>query len=92
MSGSHALTVRLDDEDYSRLEREAERLGMRPGTLARVLLRAGIRKSDTTTAPEHGSPAWALTRLAEIRSGLPQVDAASLVREGRAELHERFAP
>jgi hypothetical protein len=91
MSSTHALTVRLDEEDYSRLEREARRLGMRPGTLARVLLRAGIQRSDTTTAPEHGSPAWALTRLAEIRSGLPPVDATVLVREGRADLDKRFA-
>jgi hypothetical protein len=30
---SRALTVRLDEQDYERLEREATRLGIRPGTL-----------------------------------------------------------
>lgn len=37
-----AVTVRLQAEDYRRLESEARRLGMRPGTLARVLLRSGL--------------------------------------------------
>lgn len=92
MSSSHALTVRLDDEDYARLEREAGRLGMRPGTLARVLLRAGLRSSDTTIAPERGSPGWALSRLAELRHGLPEQDAVALVRKGRADLDDRLTP
>jgi hypothetical protein len=89
---SHALTVRLDAQDYERLEREATRLGMRPGTLARVLLRASLGVPERQ--PEH--PAVSLERLFErlalLREGLPPVDAAAIVTQGRAELDQRGEP
>ena len=87
-----ALTVRLDAQDYERLEREATRLGMRPGTLARVLLRASLGTSERQ--PEH--PPISLDRLFDrltsLREGLPPVDVAAVVAEGRSTLEQRGEP
>ena len=89
---SRALTVRLDAQDYERLEREATRLGMRPGTLARVLLRASLGEPERP--PEHPpiSLERLLDRLARLREGLPPVDAAAVIAEGRATLERRGEP
>jgi hypothetical protein len=89
---THALTVRLEAEDYQRLEREATRLGMRPGTLARVLLRASLGAPERQ--PEHppGSLEQLLDRLARLRVGLPPVDAAAVVAASRADLEQRGQP
>jgi hypothetical protein len=92
MPTTHTLTVRLDAEDYRRLEREASRLGMRPGTLARVLLRASL--GEPRRQPEH--PATSLEqlfdRLAQLRAGLPPVDAVAVTAAGRALLERREEP
>jgi hypothetical protein len=89
---THALTVRLEAEDYQRLEREATRLGMRPGTLARVLLRASLGAPERR--PEHPSVSLEqlLDRLARLRAGLPPVDAAAVVAASRADLEPRGQP
>jgi hypothetical protein len=89
---SHALTVRLEAEDYERLEREATRLGMRPGTLARVLLRASLGEPDQPPASPQISLQRLLDRLANLREGLPPADAAAIVAMGRAELDRRGSP
>jgi len=88
-STTHALTVRLEAEDYERLEREAARLGMRPGTLARVLLRASLGAQERQ--PEHPSVSLEelFDRLARLRAGLPPVDAARITAAGRAMLEDR---
>jgi hypothetical protein len=39
---TRAITVRLDEADHAALEKQAERVGVRPGTLARILVRAGL--------------------------------------------------
>ena len=89
---THALTVRLDAEDYERLEHEATRLGMRPGTLARVLLRASLGAPQRQ--PEHPSVSLErmLERLAQLREGLPPVDAAAVAAASRADLEQRGQP
>jgi Transketolase, pyrimidine binding domain len=89
---THALTVRLEVEDYQRLEREATRLGMRPGTLARVLLRASLGVPERQ--PEHSSVSLEqlLDRLARLRAGLPPVDAAAVAAASRAALEHRGEP
>jgi hypothetical protein len=91
-TASRALTVRLEAQDYERLEREATRLGMRPGTLARVLLRASLGAPERQ--PEHPpvSLERLFDRLARLREGLPPVDAAAVVAEGRALLEDRGQP
>ncbi|HEX7149625.1 MAG TPA: hypothetical protein VF512_19115 [Actinomycetota bacterium] len=89
---SRALTVRLEAEDYERLELEATRLGMRPGTLARVLLRASLGEPDQPPASPQISLQRLLDRLAALREGLPPADAAAIVALGRAELDRRGSP
>jgi hypothetical protein len=86
---SRALTVRLEPQDYERLEREATRLGMRPGTLARVLLRASLGAPERQ--PEHPSVSLEqlFDRLARLREGLPPVDAAAVTAAGRTMLETR---
>jgi hypothetical protein len=86
---SRPLTVRLEAEDYERLEQEAIRLGMRPGTLARVLLRASLGEPERQ--PEHPQVSLQrlMDRLAALREGLPPADAAAVIAEGRAELDRR---
>ena len=93
MSGSsRPVTVRLEAQDYERLEREATRLGMRPGTLARVLLRASLGAPERQ--PEHPSVSLEqlFDRLARLREGLPPVDAVAITRAGRAMLEDRGDP
>jgi hypothetical protein len=89
---SRALTVRLDAHDYERLEREATRLGMRPGTLARVLLRASLGAPERQPEDPPISLERLLDRLALLREGLPPADAAAVVAEGRAGLERRGEP
>jgi hypothetical protein len=93
MTGTtRALTVRLEEQDYERLEREATRLGMRPGTLARVILRASLGAPDRQRANPPVSLEPLLERMAALREGLPQVDAAAVVAAARAELERRGNP
>jgi hypothetical protein len=89
---SRALTVRLEARDYERLEREARRLGMRPGTLARVLLRASLGAPEREPEQPPVSLERLFDRLARLREGLPPVDAAAAVAEGRAVLEHRGEP
>lgn len=88
-TSSRALTVRLDEEDFARLEREASRLGMRPGTLARVLLRASLGERPTERGDVPVSLDRLFARLAELREGLPATDAAAVIDAGRAMLDQR---
>jgi hypothetical protein len=89
---TRALTVRLEADDFERLEREAARLGMRPGTLARVLLRASLGQPDPRSENPQVSFQHLLDRLASLREGLPPADAAAIVAAGRAELDRRGEP
>lgn len=42
-ASQRAITVRLDREDHDLLSGEADRLGVKAGTLARMLIRAALR-------------------------------------------------
>jgi hypothetical protein len=87
-----ALTVRLDAQDYERLEREATRLGMRPGTLARVLLRASLGAPERPSEDPSVSLEQLFDRLAGLRAGLPPVNAADITTAGRDLLERRGEP
>ena len=82
MTDRRAVTLRLPVEDFARLEAEAKRAGVRPGTLARLLLRRCLEGSGQR-------PGSALDRLDALRAGLPRVDAVEVLRAGRAELEAR---
>ena len=83
------LTVRLDSTDYERLEETADQLGMRPGTLARVLLHASLTGAPTASVGNQARAVAALARLREMAAGLPRVDAVALAAEARRELDAR---
>ncbi|MGH8895737.1 MAG: hypothetical protein ACRDZ4_01635 [Egibacteraceae bacterium] len=84
MTESRALTLRLPPADYARLEGEAKRLGVRPGTLARMLVHAAL---DTTSTAR--GLASVVARVRARASRLPSVDAVALIRAGRDELEAR---
>lgn len=90
MTATKALTVRLDPEDHQRLEAEAERLGLQPGTLARVYVRAGLAGTGETEAERKRRTALeALARLVQITADLPPVDAVQIARASREQLEKR---
>src|SRR5438270_11102290 len=87
MARTRAITVRLDPTDYDRLSAEAERLGMRPGTLVRAYLRAGLARNDETEAERRRRIGLeALDRLAALTADLPPIDAVRITEESRHEL------
>jgi hypothetical protein len=85
-----AVTLRLHPADYERLEAEAERLGMLPGTLARVYVRAGL-SGGAIEAKRRRAGLAALDRLAELTADLPPIDAIDVARASRDELERRSA-
>ncbi len=96
MDATKAITVRLDPADYERLAAEARRLGLSPGTLARVYVRARLAGNGWAEVDERGRVGLAaLEGLAALRERLPEagpVDAVELIREGCEELERRTAP
>jgi hypothetical protein len=86
-----ALTVRLEPEDYERLEELARQLGVLPGTLARMLIRGSLQE----VAGASGRPSLqdVLQRATALRRRLPSqspLDVVALIQEGRAEPDERL--
>jgi hypothetical protein len=81
---TRAVTVRLDDADHAALEKQANELQVRPGTLARMLLHAGL----TGSGPTAGSHA-ALDRLVARSQRQARVDAVELVADARVALEPR---
>lgn len=82
MPDRRAVTLRLPAEDFARLEAEARRAGVRPGTFARLVIHRYLREPRE-------EPKRALERLGALRRPLPRIDAVELVREGRAELEAK---
>lgn len=83
---TRAITVRLDDADHAALERQADQLRVRPGTLARMLLHAGL------TGSGHGASsdaARALDRLVTRSQRRAMADAVALVADARSALEPR---
>ena len=81
------LTIRLDPPDYERLEGQARGLGMRPGTLARVLLHGSLSAvSRSTTATSTDARLAALDRLTALSKGRAPADAVRLVNEAREDV------
>ena len=79
------LTIRLDGPDYQRLEEEARGLGMRPGTLARVILHANLAGTSATPGSAPARLA-ALERLTALSRGRPTADAVRLVADAREDI------
>jgi hypothetical protein len=80
------VTIRLELLDYEHLEGEARSLGMRPGTLAKVLLHSSLTRAGAAQAEVALA---ALQRLGALATGKPPVDVVELVHEARRDLGER---
>ncbi len=79
-----AITVRLDEADHAALERQADELRVRPGTLARILVHAGL--SGNTTDAGRMQARGALDRLVQRSQKQAPADAVGLVAEARVAL------
>jgi hypothetical protein len=79
-----AITVRLDDADHAALVKQASELGLRPGTLARILVHAGLGRevADQRDARARN----AIDRLVRRSRERAPADAVSLVTQARAGL------
>jgi antitoxin component of RelBE/YafQ-DinJ toxin-antitoxin module len=77
-----AVTLRLDDDDHRALARQAEQLGLSPGTLARILVRAALGES----MPAQRDARTAIARLVRRSRQQSAGDAVTLVNDARAAL------
>jgi hypothetical protein len=81
------VTLRLPRSDFDRLTTKARQSGVRPSTYARMILHQHLQPGyDAATLDKANR---ALDRLQELRRGLPEVDAAEVVRQGRSDLETR---
>jgi hypothetical protein len=81
---TRAVTVRLDDADHAALAKQAEQLRVRPGTLARMLVHAGL--SGNALVPTGDNARTALERLVKRSAQRAPADAARLVTDARVAL------
>jgi hypothetical protein len=80
-----AITLRLDEADHEALARQADQLRVSPGTLARMLVHAGL--SEDTTARQDAK--HAIDRLVRRSRQRPPGDAVTLVDDARGALGSR---
>ena len=80
-----AITLRLDETDHAALARQADELRISPGTLARMLVHAGL--SDG--APGRQDAQAAIARLVQRSKRRPTADAVALVNDARSALNAR---
>lgn len=81
---ARAITVRLDEADHAALRTQAERLRIRPGTLARILVHSALSADAPLVGNENARAA--LDRLVRRSQTRASADAATLVAEARVEL------
>lgn len=80
-----AITVRLDEADHAALARQAEQLRVSPGTLARMLVHAGLSEG----VPARRDAREAIARLVRRSQQRPAADAVTLVNDARTALGSR---
>lgn len=80
-----AITVRLDEDDHAALARQADQLRVSPGTLARMLVHAGL--GEDQAAPRDARAA--IARLVQRSRQRPPADAVTLVNDARTALDPR---
>lgn len=81
---TRAITVRLDEADHAALQKQADQLRVRPGTLARILLHSGL--TGEGSAQQRADARDALDRLVQRSRGRPPADAVALVAKARDAL------
>lgn len=80
-----AITVRLDEADHAVLARQADQLRVSPGTLARMLVHAGLNED----VPGRRDARAAIARLVQRSQQRPTADAVTLVNEARTTFGSR---
>lgn len=83
---AHPRVIRLADDAYELLRREAERRGVDPDALAERLLRADLAATRGWDDLDQ-----TLAVLADLRGRLPEIDGLELARQARADLEARSA-
>lgn len=85
------ISVRLDPVDVRRLAAEAEKLGVSPGTFARVLIKSGLDDSQKLPTYSRAARLRALDKrvLATWPTVGEHLDGVVLAREARDELERR---
>jgi hypothetical protein len=86
------LIVHLDDEDFALLVRTASEFGIRPGTLAEVLIQRSLRAVEQAANAEQAADAGrdrgagreALRALARLTADLPPVDVLAVANADAA--------
>lgn len=81
-----AITLRLDEADHETLAQQADQLRVSPGTLARMLLHAGLNEELPTG---HDNARAAIARLVQRSQQRPAANAVTLVNEARTALGKR---
>lgn len=81
---TRAVTIRLDEADHAALAQQAEELRVRPGTLARMLVHAGLSGNAPAAGGENAREA--LDRLVRRSQRRAAADAVGLVADARAGL------
>ncbi|SDX68278.1 hypothetical protein SAMN05661080_00829 [Modestobacter sp. DSM 44400] len=81
---TRAITVRLDEADHAELAKQAGQLRVRPGTLARMLVHAGLSADVSATGRENARTA--LDRLVARSQQRTPGDAVALVADARDAL------
>jgi hypothetical protein len=81
---TRAITVRLDEADQAALEKQADQLRIRPGTLARILVHTGLGGDVPGVGSENAR--MALDRLVRRSQQRAPADAVGLVADARIAL------
>jgi molybdopterin biosynthesis enzyme len=82
---TRAVTIRLDDADHAALAKQADELRIRPGTLARMLVHAGLSGNAPAVVGVENARA-ALDRLVSRSQKRASADAVRLVADARVGL------
>ncbi|MEO7124842.1 MAG: hypothetical protein ABI382_09420 [Nakamurella sp.] len=77
-----AITLRLDEADHEVLARQADQLRVSPGTLARMLVHAGLGED----VPARQGAKEAIARLVRRSQQRPPRDAVTWVDDARTAL------
>jgi hypothetical protein len=81
------VSVRFSESDYTKLEKEAAALGLKPAVLARVMIRAGLNAPREASRP-HSRKQFteALARIDRLAArGAASADPVALIRRAREE-------
>ena len=81
-----AITVRLDQTDHEALARQAVQLRVSPGTLARMLVHAGLGEDGPVGQDDARA---AIARMVRRSQQRPAANAVTLVNEARSALGPR---